>query len=130
MEDKHDEIIEEIKVAIIKTNKARIWKNFNYSLYTNGEIYQIDLVVLIDFNLIIFEIKTGIKEKKARKQLEFHKKAFIEAQSKIKPIKNIQFSKIQIFWVTYEDEKIVNLETNEEMKYINFINDPLSFLKH
>lgn len=127
-EEKHEGIIDEIKKAIFKKTKANITDNFCYSIEKRKEIFYIDLLVLISFTLILFEIKTGVKEKRARKQLAFHKKAFINSQKRCLPIKNIFFGKIKTFWVSYENKKIVNTKTNEEIEYTTFINDPLSFI--
>ena len=124
----HEEIIKEIKEAILKYTKTLVLNNFGYSIEERKEIYSIDILVLIGFKLFLFEVKTGTKEKKARKQLEFHKNSFMKSQKISLPIKNIFFTEIKTFWVAYEKDKIINIETNEETTYINFINDPLSFL--
>jgi len=46
------------------------------------DIFYIDLIILVGYKLFLFEIKSGTKEKKARKQFAFHKKAFFNAQKK------------------------------------------------
>jgi len=43
---------------------------------------------LVGYKLFLFEIKSGTKEKKARKQFAFHKKAFFNAQKKGLSFKN------------------------------------------
>lgn len=127
-EEKHEKIIKEIEEAILKVTKAKTTINFDYKVSNKDTILSVDLIVLIDFKIILFEIKSGIKERKARKQLLFHKKAFINSQNKGFPIRNVFFSEIKTFWVSYQNRKVVNTETNKAIEYTGFINNPLTFL--
>ena len=123
--EEHENVIKEIKKKIKKVYpKARIFENYEYLF--EGNYFYIDLLISIDFTLFIFEIKTGSKEKKARKQLDFHKKAISILQKDLS-IRDILFSKIQTLWVSVKESKIVNTETNKEIYYDNFLANPIFF---
>ncbi len=126
----HDEIINQIEEAILKNTKAETRANFNYTMEKRSDVFSIDLVVLINFKLFLFEIKSGNKETKARKQLNFHKKAFINSQKQGYPLKrNLLFSEVIILWVSYENQKIINTETNKEIDYRLWCNPLISMTR-
>src|SRR3989338_1000598 len=102
-EEIHENLVELVMKAIIqKTNVVAI-TNHRYSIL-EGTVYEIDLIVLIDNKLCIFEIKTGIKKKKALKQLNMHKDCMDHLQNEMSA-QGIFFSEIRTFWVSQKDGK-------------------------
>ena len=125
-EEVHDDIIETIKEAIRKQVRITFRKNYVYNL-DRDVAFEIDLIVLLNQHLYIFEIKTGIRERKARKQLQIHKSGLKLLQNKLSA-KGLFFSEIKTFWVSWKEEKVVNTITNKETHLAEFLNNPLPFL--
>ncbi len=128
MEEEHDKIIEEIISSFKQKTKITAEKNFTYRIKGKPQEYQVDLLILIGFKLFIFEIKTGKKERKAKKQLDFHKKYIENNQQKIFTIYNLAFSEVNTLRVSKKEDKIINMNLKEETTFTSFLNDPLSFL--
>lgn len=65
-EETHENIIEQIENAILRQVNASTIVNHKY-MVEKEVFFEMDLLALFDNKLYIFEIKTGTKEKKARK---------------------------------------------------------------
>jgi len=130
LESEHDLIVQRISSSIKKTNKKiRIFTPFIYSPQRKSNLCEIDLAAFISNKICIFEIKSGSKENKAKKQLEFHKKQISVLRLRIANKYNLVFSAIKSFWVANEYNIIVNIETNEQIVFDpTLIENPLEFL--
>jgi len=124
--DEHEQLVEQVKIAIQRNTQARLIKNFRYAL--EEAEFEIDLLVLIEFTLCIIEAKVGVKERKARKQLAAHKSCILFQQPILQQKQNLMFSKVKTFWISLKERKVVETETNEEMEFYSFLENPIVFL--
>lgn len=129
-QEEHEKLIDELQKAIqSKLPKAVVLRSFKYKLTRKQkDPYVIDLAVLIDFNLLLFETKTGVKERKALKQLTFHKEALLSIRDLLAISENLIFSEIKLFWITAKEGRIVNVDSNKEDYYLEFLQNPLPFI--
>lgn len=125
-EEAHEEISNTIRNAILKKVSTVALRNYTYDP-DRGVDLEVDLLVLLNYQLCLFEIKTGSKERKARKQLQMHKTCMINLQNKLSA-KGLLFTEVKTFWVSWNKEKVVNTITNKEVHIADFLENPIPFL--
>ena len=127
--NEHELAINNIKNSIYKFDKkAELYSNFIYNIKKKGRC-EIDLLIYSKNNLFVFEIKSGTKEEKARKQLKFHKIQLVNLKYNLAMKYRFQFENIKFFWIPLKYNLIVNIDNNEQIAFNpTFLENPLLFL--
>ena len=125
-EEIHERIVETVRQAILRRLRAPIRKNY---LYTpeKGVDLEIDMFVILNNIFCIFEIKTGTKEAKARKQLRMHQSCITNLQNDLSS-EGLFFSTVRTFLVSWKEDKVVNTITNKEIHVTEFLENQIPFL--
>ncbi|MBI4139500.1 hypothetical protein HY483_00900 [Candidatus Woesearchaeota archaeon] len=119
--------IQGIKIKILKVESE-------YELVRNGSPVKIiiDIIMILEDVrtdiLFIFEAKTGVKRKKAEKQLQFHKSVLEHSRKRLSGVYSLNFDVVHSYYISEEYCKIVHLESGKEVSLFEFLNDPFSFL--
>lgn len=124
----HEELLLKIRRALEK-NLEKTFIEFHYEY--EKQIFFIDILSQKGGKIFLFECKKKGKRNKAEKQLYFHKKALEEAKKRLYwTWRLLPFSEVQLFYVSEEENKVINIETNKETLLDPlFLDDPLSFLE-
>lgn len=129
-EDEHQELIKRIKEGLKKIKLDLIYGEFLYRIKGYDQPFCIDILVQIGSVVHIFECKKKGKEKKARKQLEFHK-YMLQNNSLYFYWKRelLSYSKIKTYYISEEGNFVMNLERGESCVFDPvFVDNPLLFL--
>ncbi len=127
------ELIDLIKKSLkIYTKNIEGIEEYSYELnidgYTNK--FYVDLLIQLNHIVCIFELKSGSKIRKAKKQLKFHKDTLLRNRYLFSISKKLEpFSEVKIFYVPERDNIIINLENGEECVFNpTFLQNPVKFL--
>lgn len=107
-------------------------EEYSYELNIGGHTnkFYIDLLIQVNYMVCIFELKSGSKIRKAKKQLKFHKDTLLRNRLLFSISKKLEpFSEVKTFYVSEKNNFIVNLENEEECVFNpTFLQNPIKFL--
>ena len=137
----HEILLKQIQEALIKDAKLKKIKikiigidQVVEGIYHNKRTeHFIDLILLLENRkrgvLFVFEVKTGSKEAKARKQLQAHKSLLLSSRNELAWVEDFDFDTVEIYWISEEQNRIVNMESQHEVAFNpTFLEDPFLFL--
>jgi len=121
-----------LKEVICKSLKSKLGVasiiEFSYDTSKKKDC-KIDVFAQIGGDLFLFECKTNSKESKAKKQLCFHKSAFLKLRNYFLHVYSLSYGNIKLFFVSEKNNQITNLETSECTSFNpSFLDDPGDFL--
>ena len=136
----HEELVKHIYNSLLNKAKERRLRLKSldvdriYTIVRKGKTMTLNMDIALTLEseafgvLFVFEAKTGSQEQKARKQLLGLKKVLLEFRNRLSAFYSLEYAEVKLYWVSDEQNRIVNVETGDETAYSEFLTDPFDFI--